>query len=146
MASEFLEEASLLVADLARCPASERRRVLDGLMDLRKAGKEEAVRAARRRLHQALGHLARYLLDAPRVRLAALAAAAAEDSDGARRRLVRSAAAEAVTTKRRLRALSRSFGTLHEAVLRTERPDRRLAQEYRDAAVENMRKRWNLAL
>eukprot|EP00913_Durusdinium_trenchii_P005324 g4969.t1 len=48
--------------------------------------------------------------------------------------------------KRRLRQLSRRFGQLHQEVLRASgRPAPLLAQLYRDAARENMRKRWNVA-
>ncbi|CAE8584484.1 unnamed protein product [Polarella glacialis] len=143
-AAAFLQQAALVATDLLRRSPSERRRLMDGLADLRPPDpKEAAGRVQRRRVHQALQNLSRFLLDWPRQRLVSLTSAAA----GGRNALKRFVE-EAIGTKRQLRIVSRSFGTLHEQVLRSSRdgrPDEKLAAAYRDAALENMRKRWNVA-
>eukprot|EP00435_Cladocopium_sp_Y103_P013503 s3315_g3.t1 len=55
---------------------------------------------------------------------------------------------EVIDRKRYLRRLSRQFGQLQQQVLRSTKgssPDAQLAAAYRDAALGNMRKRWNVA-
>ncbi|CAK9058551.1 unnamed protein product [Durusdinium trenchii] len=136
----FLEEAARVVDRMlsSRGPAV-RKAMLDGLVDLRPPGSRESPpRTRRKRIHQALLNLCRYLLDDEQ-RLKDLAS---QGSTSAMRRFV----PEVMDEKRRLRQLSRRFGQLHQEVLRASgRPAPLLAQLYRDAARENMRKRWNVA-
>lgn len=141
-ASVFLTQCSVAVAEASRKPAEERRQLLDGLLDLRPASREEDPgRVRRRRMYQALENLTRFVLDEPKARLTPLVSAAAGGNEQVLV-LVR----ELIQRKRELRRLSRSFGVIHrEVLLARGRPDRRLAEAYRDAALENMRKRWNVA-
>merc|ERR1719265_2311554 len=134
-------------------------------MDLRPASSRESKqRTRRRRMHQALQNLVNFLIDAPHERLQPLLSAVSGSDDaegsisfnttdilqssvGVSPRLLRYAALDALEEKRRLRGLSRSFGLLHQQVLHAPagRPEQSLCDAYRDAAVENMRKRWNVA-
>ncbi|CAJ1432657.1 unnamed protein product, partial [Effrenium voratum] len=135
-AKAFLQEAAAVVAEMLASGPKKRRVSLDGLVDLRQRN-ESHPRTWRKRVHQALLNLSRFLLDDLQ-RLEALPAAVKAGS-------LRHFVEEAVAEKRRLRRLSRSFGSLHEQVLRTRSPNAELAAAYRDAALENMRKRWNVA-
>lgn len=90
-------------------------------------------------MHQALHNLCRYLLDDTE-RLDSLASVAVCE--------MRQFVIEVIDRKRYLRRLSRQFGQLQQQVLRSTKgssPDAQLAAAYRDAALGNMRKRWNVA-
>ncbi|CAE7394040.1 unnamed protein product, partial [Symbiodinium sp. KB8] len=143
---QFVREATDVVGELLQSRPRQRRELMDGLADLRPPRQRESPdRTWRRRMHQALQNLCRFLLDSPE-RLEGLSKSAS-DSGGTGVRL-RRFVTKAIAEKRRLRQLSRRFGQLHEEVLRSSkdgRPSEELASAYRDAALENMRKRWNVA-
>ncbi|CAK0845409.1 unnamed protein product, partial [Prorocentrum cordatum] len=76
--ADLLAELSVAVAGLLRLPSSQRRGRLDGLLDMSSPDpKEHPGRTARRRLHQALGSLVRFVLHDPGAHLAGFAEAAA---------------------------------------------------------------------
>ena len=139
---QFVREAADVLAELMQSHPRQQRRLMDGLVDLRPPQQRESPdRTWRRKMHQGLQNLCRFLLDSSE-RLEALTRAATSDAQMAMRRFV----TEAIAEKSRLRRLSRRFGQLHEEVLRSSRnPSAELAAAYRDAALENMRKRWNVA-
>lgn len=115
-------------------------KLLDGLVDLRpleSKGKEAAQRTERRRLHQAMQNLTRFLLDDPRTHLAPLGKVASQGTPAVHRFVF-----DALRVKAELRDLSRRYGNLHEEVLRGGSVW--LEEDYRKAALNNMRKRWNV--
>eukprot|EP00929_Paragymnodinium_shiwhaense_P064753 TRINITY_DN32480_c0_g1_i1.p1 TRINITY_DN32480_c0_g1~~TRINITY_DN32480_c0_g1_i1.p1 ORF type:complete len:614 (+),score=96.78 TRINITY_DN32480_c0_g1_i1:71-1912(+) len=146
----FLMEACAVIWPLLERPAKGG--LLDGLVDLRAASqvfgkKASSLRLRRRRLHQGLLNLTRYLLDDVRERLTPLVALSAQPK-GAGNASEASMAAfvkDSLAEKLRLRLLSRDFGRLHEQFMQRSSRRSDFLAAYRDSARENMRKRWNIA-
>lgn len=60
----FIQEAAAVVDDMLLSPGPRRKEFLDGLADMRRPGRcESPARTRRKRVHQALHNLCRYLLD-----------------------------------------------------------------------------------
>lgn len=147
LASELLACLAQELVQLLALPQPWNCELLDGLMDFSAPPqREQPTRTWRRRLHQGLQHLVKYLLHDPQARLTGVRQAAHEGSAGIQR-----FAAEAIQKKSASRKACRSSHLLHTRILGVHNAAADISlydglyQAYPGAAMVHMQKQWNRA-